>query len=155
MTAPIMDRRNALLTMGLGIVAGASGSTSTLLAAQEELVVVANARNPTASLPRPQLRKIFLGQTAFWHGVVPVRLLVRPDRSRAAKAFYESMLDMTPQAFRKHWDQLQLAGRGVAPKSCANLEELQKLVAWAPGSIGFALASESWRTKGVKQVKIV
>lgn len=122
--------------------------------ADEGVVVLLNARNPTQSIGTTDLTKIFLGQTAFWHGVVPVRVVLRPDGGIAAKTFYETVLKMTPQAFRKHWDEIQLSGRAVAPKVIASPEEVAALVAQAPGGIGYALASEAWKLNN-KAVKIV
>jgi hypothetical protein len=37
-------------------------------------------------LNKTELAKLFLGQTAFWHGVVPVKLFIRPDSSKSAQA---------------------------------------------------------------------
>ncbi len=122
----------------------------------DTVVVLLNARNPTQSLSNTELTKMFLGQTAFWHGVVPVRLVLRPDGSLVAKTFYAAALGMTPQAFRKHWDELQLSGRSVAPKPLATPEEVAAAVAATPGGIGYALASEAWKInhKGVKIVQL-
>lgn len=121
--------------------------------AQGNVVVLLNARNPTPGLSRDEAHKFFFGQTAFWHGVVPVKVFVPPDASESAKAFYESVLNTTAQAFRKHWNELQLAGRGVAPKELA-IAELAQTIAKTPGGIGFALASEAWQVPGVKGVPV-
>ncbi|HEY6879034.1 MAG TPA: hypothetical protein VI299_13500 [Polyangiales bacterium] len=120
------------------------------------VVVLVNARNPTQTLTNAEVSKMFLGQTAFWHGVVPVKVVLRPDGSVAAKSFYETALGMTPQAFRKHWDEVQLSGRGVAPKPLATPEEVASAVASMPGGIGYALASEAWKLnhKGVKIIQL-
>lgn len=124
--------------------------------ADEGVVVLLNARNPTQSLSNTDLSKLFLGQTAFWHGVVPVKVLLRPDGSIAAKTFYDAILGMSPQAFRKHWDEVQLSGRGVAPKVMASPDEVAAAVAQLPGGIGYALASEAWKlsNKGVKVIQV-
>jgi ABC-type phosphate transport system substrate-binding protein len=120
------------------------------------VVVLLNARNPTQALGKTELSKMFLGQTAFWHGVVPVKLVLRPDGSIVAKTFYEMALGMSPQAFRKHWDEVQLSGRGVAPKPLTTPEEVANAVASTPGGIGYALASEAWKLnhKGVKIIQL-
>lgn len=124
--------------------------------ADDGIVIILNARNPTQTLSTADVSKIFLGRTVFWHGVVPVKVMVRPDGSAAAKMFYESVLKMTPQAFRKHWDELQLSGRGVSPKTYASAEDLAQSIAQSPGAIGFALTSEVWKiqNKGMKVVNI-
>lgn len=125
-----------------------------LAQSDEGVVLVLNARNPTQALSSSEVAKIFLGQTVFWHGVVPVKVMLRPDGSLAAKMFYASILKQTPQAFRKHWDELQLSGRGVTPKAYGGAEELAHAIAQAPGAIGFALTSEIWKVqnKGIKVV---
>lgn len=130
---------------------------SSLVRAQSEegLVVLLNARNPTNTLPLSEAKKVFLGQTAFWHGVVPVKVFVRSDSSPPAKALY-ALIGVTAQAFHKNWDELQLAGRGVSPKSFATIQEAAQNVAQSPGGITFALASEAWnmQVKGVKVIPI-
>jgi ABC-type phosphate transport system substrate-binding protein len=157
------DKRNGRRTLlRLGAFTTLSVLALSLLVAEprgnaqsdETVVVLLNARNPTQTLSKAELSKIFLGQTVFWHGVVPVKVVVRPDSSQAAKTFYQVILGLTPQAFRKHWDEVQLAGRGVAPKPLGTVDETAAAVAASPGSIGFALASEAWKLS-VKGVKIV
>jgi ABC-type phosphate transport system substrate-binding protein len=122
----------------------------------EGIVVLLNARNPTQAISSADLAKLFLGQTVFWHGVVPVRALLRPDGSLAAKTFCDTALHMSPQAFRKHWDEIQLSGRAVAPKVLATADEVAQAVAQAPGGIGYALSSEAWKlnNKGVKVIQV-
>jgi ABC-type phosphate transport system substrate-binding protein len=148
------SRRAVLGVMALvlvGIVAGARPASAQV---SDGVVVIINPRNPTQTLSSADVKKMFLGQTAFWHGVVPVKVVVRPDDSAAAKLFYPSVLAMTPQAFRKHWDKLQLAGRGVAPDIAVSIEDVVKAVTKTPGGVGFALASETWKLQG-KDVKII
>jgi ABC-type phosphate transport system substrate-binding protein len=147
-------RRRSLLLLCVALTCLSGGLASAGEA--DGVVVLLNARNPTQSLSNTDLSKMFLGQTAFWHGVVPVKLVLRPDGSMAARMFYETALGMSPQAFRKHWDELQLSGRGVSPKPLATPEEVATAVASMPGGIGYALASEAWKlnNKGVKVVQL-
>jgi ABC-type phosphate transport system substrate-binding protein len=148
--------RLGLAAFALALAAGVWPGVGPAQAQSDDAVVILlNARNPTQSLSKGDLNKIFMGQTAFWHGVVPVKVLLRPDGSQAAKVFYDKVLSTTPQAFRKHWDELQLAGRGVAPRVLGSVEELAQAIAQAPGSIGFALASEAWGLNGNKAIKVI
>ena len=154
-------RRRALLRLllatALGTLAFATvPAHSSAGEGDDGIVVLLNARNPTQALTGAELTKLFLGQTAFWHGVVPVRVVLRPDGSMAAKTFYDAVLHMSPQAFRKHWDEAQLSGRGVAPRVLGSAEEVAQLIAQAPGAVGYALASEAWKlsNKGVKVVTV-
>lgn len=148
--------RLGLAVFGLALAGGLWPALGPARAQSDDAVVILlNARNPTQDLSKGDLNKIFLGQTAFWHGVVPVKVLIRPDGSQASKVFYEKVLSTTPQAFRKHWDELQLAGRGVAPRVLGSVEELALAITQAPGSIGFALASEAWTLNGNKGIKVI
>ena len=122
--------------------------------APEQVVILLNARNPTKSLPKAQVRNMFMGTTSFWHGVVPVKVFIRSAASPAAKLFFEPILGKSAQAYAKHWDRLQLAGRGVAPKKVGSAAEMAGLIAKVPGGIGFALSSEAWQTPGVKAVPV-
>lgn len=162
MNNPQNSRRQAVVWLAISLLSAALltfgwlSGTNVKAQTDEGVVIIVNARNPTQTLSPTEASKIFLGHTAFWHGVVPVKLLLRPDGSVVAKMFYESVLKMTPQAFRKHWDELQLSGRGVAPKAIGGAEELAQNIAQAPGAIGFALSSEVWKlqNKGIKIVTI-
>jgi ABC-type phosphate transport system substrate-binding protein len=146
----------AVLALSLGAWLAPFGIRGVRADDADGVVVLLNARNPTQSLSHAELSKMFLGQTAFWHGVVPVKLVLRPDGSMAAKSFYDTALGMSPQSFRKHWDELQLSGRGVAPKPLATPEEVANAVAQMPGGVGYALASEAWKlsNKGVKVIQL-
>jgi ABC-type phosphate transport system substrate-binding protein len=122
--------------------------------AGDTIVLLINARNPTAELSRGEVTNYFTGKTAFWHGVVPVKVVTRPGSSPAGKAFYEPVLSMTPQAFEQHWSKLQLAGKGVTPVTLGGAGEVAAVVAKTPGAIGFVLASEAWQLDGVKIIPL-
>jgi hypothetical protein len=142
----------ALFTICVGVYAVRDRASAQ---SEEGLVVIINSRNPTNALALAEAKKLFTGQTSFWHGVVPVKLLIRPDSSPAAKAFFTA-LGLTAQSYHKQWDELQLAGRGVAPKSVASIHDVATAVSQTPGGLSFALASEAWslQLKGVKIIPV-
>lgn len=127
---------------------------TTEIQAGDEVVLLLNARNPTASVSRGDVSNLFTGKTAFWHGVVPVKVLVRPGTSSAGKAFYEPILGMNAQSFAQHWSKLQLSGKGIAPTTVGSAEEMAGMIAKTPGGVGFVLASEAWKIDGVKVIQI-
>ncbi len=150
-----VNRRSVLQLAALALVVfGTSSSDRVEAQVADGVVAIIHARNPTQTINKADLKKLFLGQTGFWHGVVPVRVFVRPDDSGSAKLFYRTVLDMTPQAFRKHWDKQQLSGRAVAPESVSSIEDIAKKVGGVPGGVGFALSSETWSLKATN-VKII
>lgn len=121
-----------------------------------EIVAVLNARNPTRALTRAQVRAMLLGQSAFWHGVVPVRPFAPAPGSAAARVAYGDLLAMSASQFQQHWLARQLAGQGVAPPTVAGPQDVAQQVARAPGGIAVMLASDAWslNAPGVRVVPV-
>ncbi len=120
----------------------------------DEVVLLLNKRNPTKKIPRGKVSSMFLGNTAFWHGVVPVKLVVRGDKSPAAAAFYEPVVQMSGSRFDAYWTSRQLAGQGVKPDSVDAVDAAIELVKKSPGAISFALKSEL-EGKALDGVKVI
>jgi len=127
-----------------------------LAQAGDDIIVVLNARNPTQTVSSAELKAIYLGQTAFWHGVVPMKVFTRPPESVAAERFLESVLDVTPQKLQRTWNAKELAGQGIAPTELASPDDVVLGVAGSPGAIGFITAEEAWEQapEGVKYVHV-
>jgi len=128
----------ALLTLSTAGVADAGDG--------DEVVVVVNARNPSTRITRGQLKSIYLGQTSFWHGVVPMKVVMRPVTSEPSQVFFEDVLGVSAGRYRQNWDAKQLSGQGVAPKEVGSADAVANMVRSNPGAIGFLLASEAWES---------
>jgi hypothetical protein len=111
--------------------------------AAEELVVVVNARNPSKRLTRAELRAMLTGNRSFWHGVVPVKAVVRSPKSAAGQRLFAGVLAMEPGQFSAHWTARQLAGQGVAPEAVATAADVAARVAAAPGGVGVVTRDEA------------
>lgn len=108
----------------------------------DSVVLVINARNPSKNISSSKAKEIFLGQTAFWHGTVPIKIYARPGSTEAGKVFYSGLLKMPFSRFSKHWTSRQLAGQGVAPENVGSASSVAAKVRKNPGSISFMLKSE-------------
>lgn len=108
-----------------------------------EYVVLLNARNPTASVGSSELKKIYLGQMAFWHGVVPMSVVMRPPASDVGSGFLDGVLNVSAQKYERTWASKQLSGQGIAPALAPSVDEVVAAVAAQPGGIGFLLATEA------------
>jgi ABC-type phosphate transport system substrate-binding protein len=132
--------------------------TADAYAGDDKIVVVLNARNPTQNLSTAEAKAkaIYTGQTAFWHGVVPMKVIARAKGSASANTFIEDVLGLSPQKYEELWAARQLAGQGIAPTAVGDVGEVLKLVAGSPGAIGFVLATEAWSQppEGVKYVEL-
>lgn len=111
------------------------------LAEEAEVVVVLNQRNPTKSMTAAQAKAIYLGNTAFWNGTVPIRVISRTASSPAA-VFFDKVVEMSPQRFSSYWTSRQLAGQGVKPAEVESASTLVEQIKKNPGAVGFALRSE-------------
>ncbi|MED5371248.1 MAG: hypothetical protein VX899_09555 [Myxococcota bacterium] len=101
----------SLTVLGLGLLTAAPLANAT---GGDDLVVVLNAHNPTQTLSKGEVKSLYLGNTAFWNGVVPVQLVVRDDGSGASSAFYD-VVGMSSQRYDSHWSAKQLLGPGCGP----------------------------------------
>lgn len=120
----------------------------------DQLAVMLNARNPSRTVTAAQLRSILQGTTAFWHGVVPIRVFIRGASSPAGEAMFQ-LIGMTPHRFAEHWQARQLAGQGVAPVTVPSVERLVTEVGRSPGAVGIMLASEAWSLRDANGVRVV
>jgi hypothetical protein len=133
-----------LFALSLAALVVIPGSAASQQADGNQLVVVLNARNPTRRMTAEQLKNLMLGNVAFWHGVVPVKLFVRPSNSPAAQALFDKVLDLPASRFNEHWTAKQLAGQGISPTVLATPEQVVAEVAKVPGAVGIMLQSEAW-----------
>ncbi len=145
-------RRYLVIAFLFGVTVAATPTA----AHADEVVLLLNKRNPTKKIPRGKVVSMFLGNTAFWHGVVPVKLVVRGAKTDAGNAFYESVVQMTGARYEAYWTSRQLAGQGVKPENADTITRVVELVKKNPGAISFALASEveGHDLAGVKVVQL-
>lgn len=122
----------------------------------DHVVIVLNARNPTTAINKAQVKSIYLGQTAFWHGVVPMRVVMRPASASVTQVFLDDVLNVSASRYKQTWSTKQLSGQGVAPPEVGTSQDVAARVRSNPGAIGFLLASEAWEleTQGLRIVEI-
>lgn len=129
------------------VLALAPDQASSQQADSNQLVVVLHARNPTRRMTAEQLKNLMLGNVAFWHGVVPVKVFVRPPNSPAAQVLFDKVIEMPASRFNEHWTAKQLAGQGIAPTVLSTPEQVAAEVAKVPGAVGVILQSEAWNAQ--------
>lgn len=142
MKRPLVSK--AVSALAALVLALAPERASSQQADGNQLVVVLHARNPTRRMTTEQLKNLMLGNVAFWHGVVPVKVFVRPPNSPAAQVLFDKVIEMPASRFNEHWTAKQLAGQGIAPTVLATPEHVVGEVAKVPGAVGIILQSEAW-----------
>ena len=106
----------------------------------DDLVLILNAKN-SASPDLAAAKKLFLGETGFWAGNVPVHGFVRPAGAPPGDAFYKA-IGVAPARFKRIWQEKELSGQGTGPETIAAAPGVIAKVAADPGGLGVALADE-------------
>jgi hypothetical protein len=145
-----MRRRPFLASLTFGLVALLVEGRAR---AGDELVLVLHAKNGE-SPDLATVKRMFLGDTAFWPGNVPVHPFVRPAGTPAGDAFFRA-IEVAPGRFKRLWQEKELSGKGTAPETVDAVSALAAKVAADRGAIGVALASElPAGTPGVRLVPL-
>jgi hypothetical protein len=148
--------RSRLAAAALAIVCVLASLTS--LAAQGsgsegDVAVVVNADLPIDNLTLGELRRLVLGDKAFWPGSVRVALLIRAPIAHERDVILKVVCQMTEAQFRQHWiARVFRADNAVAPKIVYSAQSAAELTAQTPGAITFIDASQV--SKGMKVVKV-
>lgn len=106
-----------------------------------EIVVIVKADNPTNSLEKPELSRIYLGRAKTFPGgakVVPVS----QDSSSATKAEFEkALLGKSQSQMKAYWAKQSFSGRGSPPDEVGGDSGVLERVAADGEAIGYVDAS--------------
>lgn len=104
-----------------------------------EMVVVANPHVAENSIPRSELRRLFLGQSnTLQSGSHAVAIDVAGDYRNA---FYQGVLKKTPEQMASYWARMIFTGKGAPPQQ-VSVKEVKGLVANTPGAISYLDSSQ-------------
>jgi hypothetical protein len=135
-----MNQSSRLAIAASGVLCAALLLAARTHAAGTDLVILVNSRN-TQRLDLADAKKLFVGDTLFWPGNLPVHPILRATETPAALAFYRA-IHVAPSRFKRMWQEKQLSGQAQAPAKIATAPLLLAKIASDPGAIGFALAAE-------------
>ena len=116
-------------------------------------VVVVNASNPTGSISRSDLSKIFTKKTRAWPSgaaALPVDLAAG---STVRDAFTEKVHGKSTRAIGSYWQQQIFSGREVPPPERKSDDEVLDYVRTNAGGVGYVAANTRLGT-GVKVLTV-
>jgi ABC-type phosphate transport system substrate-binding protein len=113
------------------ILALTLGSLATMASA-EEIEVIVNPKNATASLMADQVEQIFLGKTTRLPGGGNANAVDQTDGSALRDAFYQKAAGKSAAQVKAIWSRLIFSGRGLPPKAMASSADVKKFVASDP-----------------------
>ncbi len=121
----------------MAVCAGLATLANTRTVTAEELVVIVNAGNPTASVSADQVQQLFLGMTATMPGGVKARPVDQAEESPLRSEFYQKVAGKSAAQIRAIWSRLVFSGKGMPPKILASSADVKKFVATNRDSIGY------------------
>jgi hypothetical protein len=133
-------------------VALIAASADSAVAQDAGFVVVVSAKNPTSSISKGVLGRIFLKRAPSWpNGEAAVPVDLRGD-SPVRKAFSQSVLGRSPDAIRTFWQQAIFTGSAEPPAEKTEREALT-FVAKNAGAVAY-VSRDATLPAGVKAVAL-
>ena len=101
--------------------------------------VIVNASNPTTTMPRKQLERIFLKKQQNWPNGFAITVVDQNVDESVRQAFSKAVLSKEPAAVEAYWNKLIFSGMGTPPLKLASDAEVMDFVGKNVGSIGRTL----------------
>jgi ABC-type phosphate transport system substrate-binding protein len=115
--------------------------------------VVVHPDNPTMTLQREEVSRLFLKKLVRWTDGRPAEPVDLGVADPARDAFSRDVHRRPAAAIRKYWQQMVFSGQSAPPPEVATEAEVLAMVRSNPGAIGYV--SDEATLKGVKIVDIV
>jgi ABC-type phosphate transport system substrate-binding protein len=107
----------------------------------EDFIVVISEANPTRSLSRDALSRIYLKKETRWPDETEAEPVDQTRRSPVRLAFTRAVLGFQqPSAVESYWQQQAFSGRATPPVVKASDAEVMAYVATRPGAVGYVSA---------------
>jgi|SRR5579862_572230 len=147
-------RGKLLLAVALCLFWPATGSARTHHPAAD-VAVVGNADLPVGNLSLHEVRRLFLGETRYWKGNLPVVLIVPPAGTHERDVLLHSVYRMNETQYKQYWTGRILRGEAVsAPKTAESLAAAQNLVASLPGCVTILNSNQTSASKNMRILTI-
>lgn len=118
-----------------------------------DVAVVVHPNVPIDNLTMAELRRIVLGDRAFWPGSVRVTLLMRAPVAHERDVVLKTVCQMSEAQFRQHWiAKVFRADTPVAPRIVYSADMAVDSVSPTPGALTFVDASHG--SNNLKVVRI-
>jgi ABC-type phosphate transport system substrate-binding protein len=101
------------------------------------VVVVVSAKSPITTLSRGELTDMFLGRESHFpdgRHIVPID---QREGSPARSEFNSAYLGRSAAEVKAHWSKAIFTGRGSPPRMVSDSEQLRRLIASDPSTIGY------------------
>ncbi len=121
--------RQALLAALLAVVCASVSA--------EELVVIVNPKNATASITPDQVDQLFLGKTASLPGGGNATVVDQPSGSPVYQDFYQRAAGKSAVQVKAIWSRLIFSGKATPPRTFGSSAAVKRFVASESNAIGY------------------
>lgn len=115
--------------------------------------VIVNSANPTTTLSKEDLARLYLKKMSTWKTGTPVMVVDLGPKSPVRAEFSMTVLGRDVPTMKNYWQQSLFSGRGVPPIEQPTEAQVVASVAANPGAIGYVSADvplpESVRTVSI------
>jgi ABC-type phosphate transport system substrate-binding protein len=108
----------------------------TAIAAQAELIVIANKSVTQSTLTGQDIKDIFLGNKQYWNDKSKISVAALSEGD-TAKSFFKTYLGMSPKKYGGMWDEKLYTGGKLSPRLFKNSKQLIDFITQTSGAIGF------------------
>ncbi len=125
----------------LKLMVAATALSLASMAANAELVVIVNPKNPAASLTADQVSALFLGTSTTFPDGGAATLADQPESASIRGDFYQKATGRSVAQVKATWARLTFTGKGTPPKELKSDADVKAFVASDPKAIGYVDAS--------------
>ena len=106
-------------------------------AAQAQVAVIVNPKNPAASMTADQVASIFLGKSNTLPSGATAAAVDQPESAAVREQFYSKATGKSAAQVKAAWSRLVFSGKATPPKELGSSAEIKKFVAGNPDAIGY------------------
>ena len=115
--------------------------------------VIVHADNPTTSVERSKLSKMFLKKSKRWDDGESVKPIDQDEKSEVRERFTRTVHKKSISAIKSYWQRMIFSGRDVPPQEVATDAEVIEFVAAERGAVGY-VSSGAELGSGVKVLEV-
>ncbi len=120
-----------------------------ILSVAGDVVFIGNPSVPVSELSVYDIKSIFLGSKINWNDSSDL-IFVTQKKSTCHELFLQKYINKTPSQYADYWKRQLFTGRGQAPKTMENDQEVITFVQQTKGAIGYVSTDT-----GLDKVKVL
>ena len=122
-------------------------------AGAQQYRVIVNSANPTSTLSKEDLARVYLKKMSSWKHGQSVTVVDLGPKSAVRAEFSMAVLGRDVPTMKNYWQQSLFSGRGVPPIEQPSEQQVVAFVAANPGAIGY-VSSDVALPDNVKTISV-